>query len=99
MSWSLVDYYQEIEHTSQTMLDAARAGDWDRVAELEAVCEGLVALVQRFDPEQRLDPMQRAEKARIMQRILRMDAEVRSLLDPHSEGFAKQIDSCGHTLH
>ncbi len=99
MNWNLIDYYQEIEHTSLRMLDAARSGDWDQVGELEAVCEGLIALVQRFDPEQALDASQRAEKAQIMQRILRMDAEIRSLLEPLGNGFEFALDSLGHTLH
>jgi flagellar protein FliT len=99
MTWNLIDYYHEIEQTSLRMLDAARSGDWDQVGALEAVCEGLIALVQRFDPDQKLDGLQRAEKARIMQRILRMDAEIRSLLEPHGGAFGFAIDSSGHTLH
>jgi flagellar protein FliT len=99
MTWNLIDYYHEIERTSARMLDAARAGDWDQVGELEAVCEGLIALVQRFDPNQTLDGLQRAEKARIMRCILRMDAEIRGLLEPHGNAFGLALDSSGHTLH
>lgn len=99
MNWNLIDYYHEIEQASQRMLDAARCGDWDQVGELEAVCEGLIALVQRFDPAQKLDPSQRAEKTRIMQRILRMDAEIRSLLEPSGNDFGMALDPSGHTLH
>jgi flagellar protein FliT len=99
MDWSLMEYYQEIEKTGQRMLEAARLRDWDQVRELEAVCEGLISLVQKFDPERRLDPAQRAEKARIMQRLLVLDAEIRNLLDPLIGDFGHSLDSTGHTLH
>lgn len=99
MNWSALDYYQEIEKASLRMLEAARTGDWDQVSELEAVCEGLINLVQRFDSERELDAPERAEKSRILHRILRMDAEVRSLLDPHLSEFGHSLDPSGHTLH
>lgn len=99
MSWSLLDYYHEIENTSSRMLEAARSGDWEQVSELEAVCEGLISLIQRFGPDQSMDSAQRAEKARVMQQILRMDAEIRTLLDPLIQDFGVSLDSAGHTLH
>ena len=99
MNWLPMDYFQEIERTSLRMLDAARAGDWDQVSELEAVCEGLINLVQRFESEQGLDAEQRAEKTRILHRILRMDAEIRSLLAPDANEFGLALDATGHTLH
>ncbi len=94
-----MDYYQEIERTSLRMLEAARSGDWDQVGELEAVCEGLINLVQRFDLEQVLDTGQRAEKSKILRRILRMDAEIRCLLDPQVNEFGLSLDPSGHILH
>ena len=99
MTWSLMDYYHEIENTSSRMLEAARSGDWDQVSELEAVCEGLISLIQRFGPEHPMDAAQRAEKSRVMQQILRMDAEIRNLLDPLVHDFAASLDPAGHTLH
>jgi flagellar protein FliT len=99
MSWSLMDCYHEIENASIRMLEAARSGDWEQVSELEAVCEGLISLIQRFGPEHSMDAAQRAEKARVMQQILRMDAEVRTLLNPLVHDFSVSLDSTGHTLH
>lgn len=99
MSWSLLDYYHEIENTSNRMLEAARSGDWEQVSELEAVCEGLISLIQRFGPEHAMDSAQRAEKARVMQQVLRMDAEIRTLLDPLIQDFGLSLDSAGQTLH
>jgi hypothetical protein len=34
-----------------------------------------------------------------MQQILRMDAEIRTLLDPLIQDFGVSLDSAGHTLH
>lgn len=82
MPQSLIDYYSAIEDASRQMLEAAQAEDWDRVARLEGTCAVLISQLQFTSRSNELEPTQRTEKTRIMQRILRNDAEVRCLAEP-----------------
>jgi flagellar protein FliT len=76
--------YREIESAAAVMLQAARAGDWARVARLERAIRDLATRLDGSDPHRRLDPGQRRERLRIVRRLLWIDAEVRHLADPAS---------------
>jgi flagellar protein FliT len=82
MPQTLIDYYSAIEDASRQMLEAAQAEDWDQVARLEGTCAVLISQLQFKSRSNDLEPSMRTEKTRIMQRILRNDAEVRTLAEP-----------------
>ena len=67
----LIDYYKAIEDSSAKMLDAAKTEDWEQVMRFEGACAVLIEQLE-----------QRAEKTRIMQRILNNDAQIRYLAEP-----------------
>ncbi len=93
----LLDYYEAVERASADMLDAARAGEWDRVVELESACTVLIAQLKQAAATQSLAGTERRRKANIMRRILLADAQIRSLSDlPMVE---VEPTSAGHTLH
>jgi flagellar protein FliT len=89
---SLIDYYKAIERTSNQMLAAAQPEDWDRVVRLEGACAVLIAQLRFKSRDAELAPEERQEKARIMQRILRTDAEIRCLAEPWLADLAQIID-------
>lgn len=78
----LIDCYEAIERSSQRMLQAAQAQDWDGVARLEVACAAQIALLQRQAQEQSLSAEQSKQKTAILLRILRNDARIRSLMEP-----------------
>ena len=78
----LIDHYKAIEDSSRRMLSAARAADWDGVRGLEEVCGKLIAQLRQKSRTEKLTPDMRAEKARIMQRILTNDSQIRYLAEP-----------------
>ena len=82
MEHSLMDFYRAIEDTSAKMLEAARDKDWEGVVRYEGACAVLIEQLRFKSQEQQLLPEQRREKARIMQRILRNDAQIRCLAEP-----------------
>lgn len=82
MEHRLLDYYKAIETASRKMLDAAKAEDWDGVMEMESTCAVLIAQLRNRARNAQLEPQDRKEKALIMQRILRTDAEIRNLAEP-----------------
>jgi flagellar protein FliT len=81
----LIDCYKNIEQSSQRMLHAAQMHDWDAVARWEGVCAGQIAHLQSRAAAEPLAAAQRREKTGILLRILRNDAQVRSLMEPWSE--------------
>ena len=82
MNSVLLNYYEAIEKASQDMLEAARCGNWDEVLKLEGACALLISQLKHRASEKPLGEDEAQFKARIMQRILVNDAEVRHLAEP-----------------
>ena len=99
MQQSLIDFYQAIEATSLQMLAAATAEDWDAVVRLEGACAVLIEQLRFQSRTEDLQPQERAEKARIMQRILHNDAQIRYLAEPWLAHFQKKFDNLQQLLH
>lgn len=88
---SLLNYYEAIEQASQDMLSAARDGDWDRVVKLEGACAVLISQLKHAAAQQALGREEAQLKARIMQRILVNDAEIRHLAEPWLEDLGQML--------
>ena len=99
MQQKLIDYYRAIEDSSRKMLEAAKAEEWDEVVRLEGACAVLIEQLRYRSRSEDLLPEQRAEKTRIMQRILSNDAQVRYLAEPWLAHFEKKFDSLQQLLH
>jgi flagellar protein FliT len=93
MEPSLLDYYKAIENASQKMLEAAQTENWDQVVRLEGACAVLIAQLRSKSRTLELAPEERKEKVRIMQRILRTDAEIRCLAEPWLNDLALLMDN------
>ena len=93
----LIDHYKAIEDSSRKMLAAARDADWDGVRGLEEVCARLIAQLRQKSRTEKLTPDMRAEKARIMQRILKTDAQIRSLAEPWLARLERQLQGQRHS--
>lgn len=85
LNHALLQYYEAIETASREMLEAARTGDWDRVVKLEGACAVLISQLKHAAHERELGRDEVHVKARIMQRILLNDAEIRHLAEPWLE--------------
>lgn len=99
MSAMLIDYYKAIEDSSLKMLEAARASDWDGVVRYEGACAVLIEELRFKSQEYELPPEHRKEKTRIMQRILRNDAQIRVLAEPWLAQFEHLFDGQPQTMH
>jgi len=95
MEHTLLDYYKAIENASQKMLAAAQAENWDQVVKLEGACAVLIAQLRARSRTDQLAPTERKEKAQIMQRILRADAEIRCLAEPWLNDLEQLMDNKG----
>jgi flagellar protein FliT len=91
LNHALLQYYEAIETASQEMLEAARTGDWDRVVKLEGACAVLISQLKHAAAQRRLGSEESHLKARIMQRILVNDAEIRHLAEPWLEDLDQML--------
>ena len=73
--------FQSISGFTGEMKEAARAGEWDRLAVLERCCAGVVAQLRAAQPTRLTAGMQR-QKVDLIQKILADDAEIRIYTEP-----------------
>ncbi|MFZ7310185.1 flagellar protein FliT [Comamonas jiangduensis] len=64
------------------MLESAKQSDWDGVTRFENTCSVLINELRLQSQGTELTREQRQEKTRIMQSILRNDAQLRVLAEP-----------------
>ena len=95
----LLNYYTAIEEASRQMLEAARREDWDAVVRFEGVCAVLIEQLRFKARTEELSREDRAEKMRVMQRILRHDAEIRTLAEPWLSQFDQLLDGKVQVIH
>ncbi|MBT3067585.1 flagellar protein FliT [Rhodoferax sp. U11-2br] len=99
MSQRLIDYYKAIEDSSARMLDAAKSEDWEQVVHFEGACAVLIEQLRSRASSEQLLPEQRAEKTRIMQRILNNDAQIRYLAEPWLTHCEQNLEGQRAYLH
>lgn len=85
----LIDYYRAIESTSCSMLESAKLGAWDAVIQSESACAILISQLRNHSQTHALSIEDRNEKHRIMMKILRNDAQIRSMTDPWLDDLEK----------
>jgi flagellar protein FliT len=99
MNTELLSYYEAIEQASCDMLAAAKAGDWDAVVKLEGACVLLISQLKHAARQSAMDNDSARTKARIMQRILVNDAEIRHLAEPWLQDLDDMMAGKRKTLH
>jgi flagellar protein FliT len=96
---ALLGYYEAIEQASEDMLQAARDGDWDRVVKLEGACAVLISQLKHAAANRDLAPEEVRRKSRIMQRILKNDAQIRNLAEPWLEDLDRLLAGSPKLVH
>ena len=99
MNTELLSYYEAIEQASSDMLTAAKAGNWDQVVKLEGACVLLISQLKHAARQDPLDGDAARTKAKIMQRILVNDAEIRHLAEPWLQDLDEMLSGKSQTLH
>jgi flagellar protein FliT len=73
--------FQSISSLTGEMREAARVGEWDRLAGLEHNCAAIVAQL-RDAPSAQLSPDMQRRKVELIHKILADDAEIRAYTEP-----------------
>ena len=74
--------YDQLSHTTGVMLNAAQAGDWERLATLERDCSKLVARLSALESDDPLPEGLAQRKATLLRKVLADDAAIRDITEP-----------------
>lgn len=92
----IISIYESVADITDQMLAAARTGDWEQLAVLETKCSSQVEILKMNDkPREPLTPTARAQKTRIIKKILEDDRQIRSITEPWMARLQKLINSTG----
>ncbi|QET05862.1 MULTISPECIES: flagellar protein FliT [Cupriavidus] len=78
----IVRSYEELLLLSEQMLEAARAGNWDAMSELQQVYLAEVERLRQLDHAVPFSDNERLRRFQLLERILAFDARIRDLTMP-----------------
>ena len=81
----LLETYDSLTDTTAHMRNAAQAGDWERLVDLERNCSALVSRMSSLENEDPLPAGLRARKAAMLRKVLADDAAIRDITQPWLE--------------
>lgn len=96
-SMQIISAFQSISNFTGDMAEAARAGEWDRLAELEVHCAAVVAQLKAAQPFVPLTGELRRQKVELIHKILADDAKIRSYTEPWMRRIQTMLSNAGMT--
>lgn len=84
--------YESLSELTNSMLNAAREGEWDHLAALEQSCQGYVGSLMQAAPIKLSENEQRA-KVSIIRAILQNDANIRALTEPRLHELQQRLSA------
>lgn len=99
-SSEIITIYEAILITTGQMLKAARSADWKNLIVLEQECKNLIKKIIINDESKMLSGELRQRKIEIIQQILAVDAEIRTLTQPWTAQLQIILNNavCEHRL-
>lgn len=94
-SGDALEQYEEMALVTGRMLEAARQGDWERLAGEERRCRELVGVL-RSREEAPLTAEQLRRKHSILRKMLADDADIRRLAEPWLRNLESLMASSGN---
>jgi flagellar protein FliT len=88
--------YEGLSQLTSRMLDAARAGEWEKVIALESDYTRQVQTLPTVDATAGLSPASREHKVRLIHTILAHDRAIRDLASPWMSHLSALINSSGN---
>ena len=85
--------YEQIASLTTSMLQLARAGDWDALATQELAFRVCVDRLRALEPTQALDAAQVEKKYQLLRKIIADDAEIRDLVTPELARLGELLGS------
>ena len=94
-SHEVIALYETVAVITDQMLTAAKSGDWDQLAVLEARCASHVATLKQGEPPAPLTGEIRVRKVQIIKQILAHDRQIRDIAEPWMAKLSQMINSTG----
>ncbi len=94
-SQEIIALYEAVSQITDQMLAAARAGDWDKLIQLEEHCASHVQSLREGEPPEPLTGGLRERKVKIIHKILADDREIRNLTEPWMAQLAAMMNNAG----
>lgn len=94
-STEMLDTYEALSALTGTMLAAARLGEWDEVATLEARCREHIGTLRQASPIA-LDAGEQRAKVAVVRAILENDARIRALAEPRLHELQERLSRTRH---
>ena len=88
---SQIELYEEMSLLSSRMVEAARAGDWENLIELERGVSGLRSTLMTTPDDSNAPATDLIRKRSLIQHILEDDAEVRRHTEPWMEHLRQYL--------
>jgi flagellar protein FliT len=82
--------YAALSELTDSMLSAARQGEWEHLTALEQNCRSHVGALMQAAPVKLSETEQRTKVATI-RAILQNDAKIRALIDPHMNALQQRL--------
>jgi flagellar protein FliT len=97
----ILDLYRALADNTGEMLDAAQAGDWERLSLLEGDCRTLVERLRHTEVGPVAGPHFVQRKFELIRKALAYDAEIRKVTEPWMAKLTNLIGSARqeHQLH
>lgn len=89
----IVRSYEELLVLSEQMLEAARAGNWDAMSELQQVYLAEVERLRQLDHAVPFSDNERLRRFQLLERILAFDARIRDLTMPRLAHLGALLNS------
>lgn len=96
-SLQIISAFRSISNFTGDMAEAARAGEWARLAELEVRCAAVVAQLRAAQPFAPLTGEMRRQKVELIHKILADDAKIRSYTEPWMRRIQTLLSNAGMT--
>lgn len=90
-SIEVLSTYQTLSELTDTMLNAARKDEWDRLAVLEQRCKSYVENLAQAAPV-KMNTNEQSTKVAIIRTILQNDAKIRALVEPHMHELQRRLN-------
>lgn len=94
-SLELISLYENVATLTSHMLDAARTGDWELLAQLETDCSSRVQCLRDNEIPTELSAELRDKKIRIIKKILADDRAIRDITEPWMMQLSELMKNAG----
>lgn len=95
-SHEVLSLYESVADITRQMLDAARIGDWEQLAELESRCSTQVAMLKNGEPSAAMTGVVRDRKVKIIRKILEDDRQIRDITEPWMARLSAMMNKGGN---